>query len=294
MLSVTQLDERIDKCLAILADNPHSQVFAALAEAYRKRGELGRAFAVCKGGLKHHPDYAPAHIVMAKLYLHHGMYDEALESLKRAESADGVTRASELLEVEILIGKRDLDQAKMVIDRLRSTDRANPALKDLLHLWTEAHESAVHTSHSPDSDAPTAVRTAPPEFEGAPQEPPDWGEWAAAIAARPHVSKAFAVTLSDLATTPFSILAEAGHGLPSVDLVSMCTAMFASIDADCRSQGPGLVVGLRVEWSQGELWCHRLDGRVIGFAAERGVSYGAVRQMALDGAARLTKLEMAK
>ena len=68
MISVAELDERIERCLTILADNPHSQVFAALAEAYRRRGDLGRAFSVCKNGLKHHPDYAPAHIVMAKHY----------------------------------------------------------------------------------------------------------------------------------------------------------------------------------------------------------------------------------
>lgn len=297
MLSVAQLDERIDKCLAILADNPHSQVFAALAEAYRKRGELGRAFAVCKGGLKHHPDYAPAHIVMAKLYLHQGMFDEALDSVKKAESADGVTRASEQLEVEIRIGRHEFDQAKALLDRLRSVDRGNPYLKDLAAQLESASTAAarVDPAVNPESALFAISPRQPAPTDDVPTPPPsDWAAWAAAIAEEPHVSKVFAVALSEMATTPFSVLAEAGSGYDEVDMVSICAAMFASIDGECRSKGPGTVEDLRIEWSRGQIWCHRFNNRVIGFAGETGVSYGAVRQLALDGACRLNSMETVK
>lgn len=292
MLSVAQLDERIEKCLAILADNPHSQVFAALADTYRKRGEFGRAFAVCKSGLKHHPDYAPAHIVMAKLFLHQGMYQDALNSLKHAEAQDGVTRASEFLEAEILIGTGDLDAAHILIERLRSTDRHNP---DVLELQTKlkASRSAPQKSTGPEavpaskstSDQPAAADL------GSARETVDWDSWAAEISSLPHVLKAFAVELSGRETTPFSVLAEQGPGQAGADTVSICSALFSSIDSQCRANGIGIVDELRIERPDGEVWCHRFDGRVIGFTGELGLSYGALRQKAMDGAARVNSSE---
>jgi hypothetical protein len=297
MLSVAQLDERIDKCLAILADNPHSQVFAALAEAYRKRGEFGRAFAVCKGGLKNHPDYAPAHIVMAKLYLHQGMFDEALESLKKAESSDGVTRSSEQLEVEILIGKREFDRAKSLLDRMRSADRGNPMLKELAAQLATARTASTRVDSTLVSGSVWPIPTAQPEptnNAATPQSPSDWATWATTIAEKPHVSKVFAVALTEMATMPFSVLAEAGSGFVEVDLVSICAAMFTSIDVDCRSTGSGVVEDLRIEWDRGQIWCHRVNNHVIGFAGENGLSYGAIRQLALDGVGLLNSMDSVK
>ncbi len=290
MLSVAQLDERIEKCLAILADNPHSQVFAALADAYRKRGEFGRAFAVCKSGLKHHPDYAPAHIVMAKLFVHQGMYDDAMQSLKVAVEQDGVTHASEYLEAEILIGQREFEFAQAMIDRLRVTDRGNPAIKDLAMQLKAAVNSQAAQATMPYQDSGTDVvepQVAPSEDVTA-TSTFDWSSWATELAAFPRVIKTFAVELSDSGTTPFSVLSEQGQGQAGVDTVSICTALFASIDAECRANGSGVVHEIRIERADGEIWCRRLAGCVIGLAGLSGISYGAMRQKALDNAARVT------
>jgi len=295
MLSVAQLDERIEKCLAILADNPHSQVFAALADAHRKRGEFGRAFAICKSGLKRHPNYAPAHIVMAKLYLHQGMYEDAMQSLKHAESEDGVTRASEQLEAEVLIGMREFARARAIIDRLRLTDRGNPVIKELAAQLKTAQGSPIRTTPGVEQE-PSKPGMTQDDVAGASilEETADWTSWAASLAACPHVIKVFAVALSDSGTTPFSVLAEDGQGIAGADAVSICSAMFASIDAECRAKGAGVVEELRVERSDGEMWCRRLDARVIGFAGQNGLSYGALRQKALDGAARVNNTDMVK
>jgi tetratricopeptide (TPR) repeat protein len=292
MLSVAQLDERIEKCLAILADNPHSQVFAALADTYRKRGEFGRAFAVCKSGLKHHPDYAPAHIVMAKLYLHQGMHQDALNSLKHAEAQDGVTRVSEFLEAEIHIGLHDFDAAHALIERLRATDRNNPDVLELQAKLKASRVVPVKTASVDDrapvsSDAVPATVAEPTEVA----EYVDWKMWATEISKLPHVRKAFAVELSDKGTTPFSVLAEAGIGHDAADTVSICAALFASLDSQCRANGVGIVEELRIERPDGEIWCHRSSGRVIGFSGGHGLSYGALRQKALDGAARVNSSE---
>lgn len=288
MLSVAQLDERIEKCLAILADNPHSQVFAALADAYRKRGEFGRAFAVCKSGLKHHPDYAPAHIVMAKLFLHQGMYDDAMTSLKLAEGQDGVTRASEHLETEILIGMRNFDAAHKMLDRLRTTDRGNPELKELMAQL----KAAQSTPSKPlKGSEPTAFGSPVDDYSGSDAVPVaarlDWPTWAEDLSKRPHVLKVFAVELNESGTMPHSVLAEHGMGYAGVDTVSVCSAMVATIDAECRAKGVGKVEEIRIERPDGEVWCRRLGGRIVGFVGEKGLSYGALRQIALDGVARV-------
>lgn len=127
-----ELDERIEKCEEILAQNPDSCIFAALSGAYRKKGELAKAFSICNKGLKLHPDYGAGHLVMAKINLDRGMYAEAEKELSLAVQADGKTKATELLLAQIFLKNGQIRDAKMILEKLRATDPANQAVKDLL------------------------------------------------------------------------------------------------------------------------------------------------------------------
>jgi predicted regulator of Ras-like GTPase activity (Roadblock/LC7/MglB family) len=127
-----QVDERISKCEEILSRNPESLVFAALSDAYRKKGDFAKAFHVCGQGLKLHPDYGPGHLVMARINLERGMYSEAEKELLLAEQADGRTRATELLLAQILIKKGQTEDARKVLEKLKSTDPDNQVVVDLL------------------------------------------------------------------------------------------------------------------------------------------------------------------
>ena len=127
-----ELDERIEKCEEILAQNPDSCIFAALSDAYRKKGELAKAFSICNKGLKLHPDYGAGHLVMAKINLDRGMYAEAEKELSLAVQADGKTKATELLLAQIFLKNGQIRDAKMILEKLRATDPANQAVKDLL------------------------------------------------------------------------------------------------------------------------------------------------------------------
>jgi predicted regulator of Ras-like GTPase activity (Roadblock/LC7/MglB family) len=127
-----QVDERISKCEEILSSNPESLVFAALSDAYRKKGDFAKAFHVCGQGLKLHPDYGPGHLVMARINLERGMYSEAEKELLLAEQADGRTRATELLLAQILIKKGQMEDARKVLEKLKSTDPDNQTVIDLL------------------------------------------------------------------------------------------------------------------------------------------------------------------
>ncbi|MCJ7576912.1 MAG: tetratricopeptide repeat protein [candidate division Zixibacteria bacterium] len=127
-----ELDERIEKCEEILAQNPDSCIFAALSGAYRKKGELAKAFSICNKGLKLHPDYGAGHLVMAKINLDRGMYAEAEKELSLAVQADGKTKATELLLAQIFLKNGQIRDAKMILEKLRATDPANQTVKDLL------------------------------------------------------------------------------------------------------------------------------------------------------------------
>jgi predicted regulator of Ras-like GTPase activity (Roadblock/LC7/MglB family) len=127
-----ELDERVEKCEGILTRNPDSFIFAALSDAYRKKGELAKAFSICNRGLKLHPDYGPGHLVMARINMERGMNAEAERELSLAIQADGKTRLTELLLAQLLMKKGQLKDARMSLEKLKAADPENQLLKDLL------------------------------------------------------------------------------------------------------------------------------------------------------------------
>lgn len=128
------LDERIEKCNRILESDPNSQIFAALADALRKRGDFERAFRVCQNGLRIHPSYGSAHVVMAKINLDRGLYDWAEAEAKKAIELEGASRAIELLLAEIYIYKGEFNSAVKLLRKLNTADPANEQIKKLLEI----------------------------------------------------------------------------------------------------------------------------------------------------------------
>ena len=57
--------------------NPDGLAFAALGEAYRKRGDYKKALKILKRHLPYHPDYLLANITLAKCYFETGLFEEA-------------------------------------------------------------------------------------------------------------------------------------------------------------------------------------------------------------------------
>lgn len=276
MINVAELDERIDRCLAILADNPHSQVFAALAEAYRRRGDFGRAFSVCKSGLKHHPDYGPAYVVLAKLYLHQKMMPDALNALLRAVELDGPTRVTDVLEAEIQLALGELGAAQAVIDRLRVTDPGNASLPELAQQLKQlrsgpAVQAGASTSVEVDSELPQPPPQVPVEPECS-----NWQDWVGAIGNLPGVTFAFAAEIGakDLAQAPES------------EAVSKKVETVLALVCDIGTKLPDSIWGsigeLRIECAHGSVWVRRLKDRVVGFVGSEQLKYGAARQRGLD------------
>ncbi|MFQ5499976.1 MAG: tetratricopeptide repeat protein, partial [Candidatus Zixiibacteriota bacterium] len=134
MTDLAQLDERIAKCRKILDLDPNSQIFAALAEAHRKRGDLDDAFRICQNGLRIHPSYGSAHVVMAKVNLDRGLYDWAEVEGEKAAKLDGRTRAIELLLAEIFIYKGEYPKAVALLTKLHDADPDNDQIQKLLDI----------------------------------------------------------------------------------------------------------------------------------------------------------------
>ena len=282
MITVAELDERIERCLAILADNPHSQVFAALAEAYRRRGEFGRAFAVCKSGLKHHPNYAPAHVVMAKLYLHQKMHSDAMASLRKAVENDGATRATDFLEAELYLDMGEFASAEPIIERLRRSERRNPAVVDLVTRLKElrsqerAQLAADHGLDAGDDriDEPAPVNTAMPETL-------TWEQWGRQVRTLTGVQSAFAYDAASHVVYPLDT-STTGNNQVTVFLDA-----FRDIDEQLNGTRSGPLSELRIETDICNLWCGRVAGMVIGLIGDSRMSYGEARRLAQDWYARV-------
>ena len=153
MRLTAQVDERISKCEEILSRNPESLIFAALSDAYRKKGDLAKAFHICTRGLKLFPHYGPGHLVMAKINMDRGMYSEAEKELALAVQADGETRATELLLAQILVKKDQINDAKKVLEKLKTIDPENQVLGELLE--TIKQKADFRKTGKPDYDVMT-------------------------------------------------------------------------------------------------------------------------------------------
>ena len=71
------LPPEVEKYYERWKKDPKSRVFAQLADAYRKSGLLDEAIDVCLEGLKVHPSYGSAMMVLARAYQEKGMDEEA-------------------------------------------------------------------------------------------------------------------------------------------------------------------------------------------------------------------------
>ena len=131
-----EIVERIAKCQKILQSNPGSQIFAALAEAHRKKGDPDSAFRVCQKGLKMHPDYGSAHVVMAKINLDKGMYDWAEMEVTKAAATGANTHAVALLRSEILIYQGKRDEAASQLSKMLKKDPSNQQVIDMYEIAT--------------------------------------------------------------------------------------------------------------------------------------------------------------
>lgn len=84
-------------------EDPTSRVFAPLAEAYRKLGQVDEAIEICREGLQHHPDFYSGRVALAKCLIEKKDYDNARLELERV-----VNSVPENLLAQRLLGETHL------------------------------------------------------------------------------------------------------------------------------------------------------------------------------------------
>jgi tetratricopeptide (TPR) repeat protein len=134
VIDLAEIDDRIAKCNKILGENPNSQIFAALAEAYRKKGMLDEAFRTCQTGLRIHPKYVSAHMVMARINLDKGMYDWAEIEVNKAVVLEGSSFATDMLLAEIYCNRGEFTAAKKILKQLQQLDPGNKQILKMIEL----------------------------------------------------------------------------------------------------------------------------------------------------------------
>lgn len=173
MVAVTEIDDRIAKCNKILDENPNSQIFAALAEAYRKKGQLDQAFRICQSGLRIHPNYGSAHMVMARINIDKGMYDWAEIEAKKIIELEGESHASDLLLAEIYVNRGEFGRATKLLDKLYKIDPQNSQVVRLLEMARKIPMEAAQEMSPAVDGSPTPEEKPPGPAEQPKAEKPD-------------------------------------------------------------------------------------------------------------------------
>jgi len=94
-----------------LQENPESMAFAPLAEAFRKEGKLDEALRVCESGLRKHPSYTSARVVLGRIYQEQGKEDQAISELGKVLELDAENIAAYSLLGSMHMAARDYQAA---------------------------------------------------------------------------------------------------------------------------------------------------------------------------------------
>jgi len=144
-----ELDRRIEKCKRILKGNPNSQIFAALADCYLKKGEPRKAYDICANGLRKYPNYGSAHLVMAKIALSISKIELAKKSLQTAIAFNGRNRAIDYWECKIAIEAGELRKAGDLISKIKRWNRNNSVIAELEYMLYEAQKTDDNPNRKP-------------------------------------------------------------------------------------------------------------------------------------------------
>ena len=277
---MSEINDRIVKCERILQSDPNSQIFAALAEAYRKQGELEKAFHVCQNGLRVHPSYGSAHVVMAKINMDRGLYDWAEAEINKAIEIEGTNRAVELLLAEIHIYRGEFNAAVKLLRKLHQADPKNEQIKKLLDIALRIPQEQALVSQSRTPTAPVHLSETPSAKIQRPQTSVTKGSEESLNAA--EIVKA-AVQLPDVDGALFfnndGLVAESewSTGLDAPACAATMTEIGKFLDQELVKVSFGRVSALMIETKSPILYLLRKRGGMFLFVCNAKINLGTLR-----------------
>jgi len=132
-------------------NQPESLVFARLADAYRKSGDLERSLEVLDEGIGRHPDYLSAHIVRARTFRELGRSDEARSAFERVIELDAQNLVAIRGLAEIARESGDVVSELAWLERLEQADPQSPDSGLRLAELRELRPPVDETAESPDA-----------------------------------------------------------------------------------------------------------------------------------------------
>lgn len=170
-MSDTQREE-IAKLEALYAAHPEGRVFTHLAEAYRKAGELSRARDILGDGLRRHPDYSSAHVVLGRVLTDEGDTTAAAAAFRRVLELDRHNLVALRALGEIADRNGDPTAALGYYRDLQALDPSDDGIRAAVRrLEAGESDAGVAAAAAPEGDVaaaePAGVHFEPPPDAGA-------------------------------------------------------------------------------------------------------------------------------
>ncbi len=112
--------------------DPESRLFAPLADAYRKSGDLEKAIEVCEKGLERFPDYASARVILGKCFYDKGATERARGEFERVLGVDPDNMVALKFMGEILLAENEKKKAGEFFRKLLAIDPTNEEAAKIL------------------------------------------------------------------------------------------------------------------------------------------------------------------
>jgi tetratricopeptide (TPR) repeat protein len=154
----------IEKYQDALRRDPHSKLFAPLAEAYRERGMMVEAEELARIGIQRHPEYVGGYIALGRTLCDQKRFDEATKILEKAVqlSPDNLLAYQLLGECYLNINrpKEALKAYKMSLFLNPMSARSRQAVEKLESLTADEYETDVFQMQNlkaPQSQTPNSA-----------------------------------------------------------------------------------------------------------------------------------------
>lgn len=176
METMTQSNRNsIEKYLDLYRRDPDSKVFAPLAEAYRKNGQIEHALDIALKGVRAHPEFASGRMTLGRIYMAQNLWPKAISELKHASELN-----PELLLAHKLLGEcyletgaidlslqafkmalylDPLDEKAKAMTKKLETLKASPDYEDQKDHHTSSTASRVSAKAEMASPVPLAKKT---------------------------------------------------------------------------------------------------------------------------------------
>ncbi len=134
-----------------MEENPDSLVFALLADAYRKEGDLVQAQEICQKGLQKHPNHTIAKIVLGRIFQGQNKVDDASLEYKQVLEADPENIMAHSLLGSLHVQKKEYQEAieefQKVLTLNPDDEEAPIALKEAIERAAIEQQNNIKTSN---------------------------------------------------------------------------------------------------------------------------------------------------